>query len=283
MQMMETGRRAFTGLCAALLGLVAASCASLPSSGGGAGERHVTVATADGNADALLFLPAGGDPHPAIILWPDLTGLRPAIGDIGRKLAAEGYVVLAPNQFYRSVALDGSISAAQPVLPFGEVMQRGAPWRAAASDEAIVADTRAYTAFLDGLPQVDRKAGIGTLGVDIGGAHAFIAARSLPDRIKAVAAIHPLAVATSRDTSPHLHVDRSKAAYLVTIARPDDEREPGDKDDLRSAFANAGLEATVEVVPAGHGYMIADDPAHDAAAADAAFVQANTLFGQALR
>ena len=56
MQMMETGRRAFTGLCAALLGLVAASCASLPSSGGGAGERHVTVATADGNADALLFL-----------------------------------------------------------------------------------------------------------------------------------------------------------------------------------------------------------------------------------
>jgi carboxymethylenebutenolidase len=245
--------------------LAAASCATVPSQQTSAAERSVSIATADGSADAMLFAPAGAGPWPAVVLWPDLSGLRPAFAEIGRKLAGEGFVVLAPNSFYRSVKLDGSAATAQSAAEFGEVMRRGAPWRASASDPAIIADTKAYVAFLDAFPQVDKAAKIGVLGYDIGGAHAFIAARALPDRIGAVVAIHPLAIATARDTSPHLVVGQSKAAYLVEIAQPDDDREPGDKDDLRKAFADAGLLATIEAVPAGHGFGVSDQPGYDAA------------------
>jgi carboxymethylenebutenolidase len=269
--------------CFAITGLVLASCVSVTEAPAEADERQMSLAAADGQADALLFLPAGEGAHPALVLWPDLTGLRPAFADLGRSLADAGYVVLAPNAFYRSVDLDGSADQAEPRLDFGETMQRGAPWRAAASDAAIMADVGAYVRFLDGLAQVDADRGIGMVGVDIGGAHAFIAARALPQRVKAVAAIHPLSVATSRETSPHLFVDQSAAEYLVVIARPDDEREPGDKTDLRNAFAAAGLEATVKVVPAGHGFQVPDDPAHDADAAAATMRDMLELFDRALQ
>jgi carboxymethylenebutenolidase len=245
-------------------------------------RQAVTLNTADGAADALLFRPSGEGAWPAVILWPDLTGLRPVYADLGRRLAAEGYVVLVPNAFYRSVKLDGSEATAQPVLPFGELFRRGAPWRAAASDEAIIKDSFAYVAFLDALNQVDKSKPVGTVGINIGAAHAFVAARAVPTRIAAVAAIHPMAIATTRDNSPHLFVDQSKAAYLVEIAQPDDEREPNDKDDLRAAFAAAGLPATVEVVPAAGGFMVADDPGYDEVAAQRVWGKVLALFRKRL-
>lgn len=268
MQMLKIGRKAFAATCAAVLGLAAASCATVPEEPQAPPvQRNVTIVAAEGQADALLFTPSGEGAWSAVLLWPDLSGLRPTYADLGRRLAAEGYVVLVPNAFYRSVKLDGSAETAQPILPFGELFRRGAPWRAAASDEAVIADTRRMVAFLDALPQVDKNVRMGTLGFNIGGAHAFIAARAIPGRFGAVAALHPMAIATSRDTSPHLYVDQSEAAYLIEIAKPDDDREPGDKGDLRAAFAAAGLSAKIEIVSAPGGFMVADDPGYDEAAA----------------
>jgi len=63
-------------------------------------EAPVTIATPDGTCDAFLVHPASGS-YPAVIVWPDALGLRPAMRDIGRRLAAEGYTVLVPNPFYR--------------------------------------------------------------------------------------------------------------------------------------------------------------------------------------
>jgi carboxymethylenebutenolidase len=125
--------------------------------------------------------------------------------------------------------------------------------------------------YLDGLPQVDRTKKAGTVGFDIGAAYGFIAARALPDRIGAVAAIHPLAIATARPNSPHLFVNRSKAAYYVAFAKNDDEREPGDKTDVTKAFGDAGLMGTVVVLPGDHGFGLADNAAYDAASSEKAW------------
>ncbi|MWV27431.1 dienelactone hydrolase family protein [Aurantiacibacter rhizosphaerae] len=260
-----------------------AACATAPAGPATPATQAVQVQAADGLAGAILATPEDGARHPAVILWPDLSGLRPAYADMAIEIAEAGYVVLVPNAFYRSVSLDGSPATAQPRMPFGETMQRGAPWREAASDAAIIADTRAYVAYLDSLGSVDAAAGIGTVGIDIGGAHAFVAARAMPDRVRAVAAIHPLAIATSRDTSPHLFVDQSKAGYLIEIASADDEREPGDKDDLRTAFAEAGLTGQVAIIDAPHGYYVADDPGYDETAAKAARDAVIALLDQELK
>src|SRR5881409_1736029 len=65
-------------------------------------EKDVSIKTPDGTADAVLFTPAASGQFPAVLMWPDIMGLRPAFRDMGRRLAGEGYVVLVPNPFYRS-------------------------------------------------------------------------------------------------------------------------------------------------------------------------------------
>lgn len=273
-------RRRFViaGTCA--LASLATACATVSAAGPTVEGGAVSVPMPAGAADALLYRPAGEGRWPAVLLWTDGGGLRPAYAEIGRKLAAEGYVVLIPNAYYRSIALDGS--AAAPALPPEQARERATQWRAAASEEAVVADSRAYLAFLDAQSFTDVRRKAGTIGLDYGSASAFHAARALPDRIGAVAALYPSGTATPRPNSPHLFVAQSRAAYFVALARNDDAREPGDKDDYRKAFADAGLPGAVEVMPADHGFAVAGEAAFDAAAADAAWSRTLALLERQL-
>jgi carboxymethylenebutenolidase len=236
----------------------------------------VTITTPDGAADALLFTPAKAK-APAVILWGDLAGLRPTIAEMGRRLSAEGYVVLVPNAFYRSVTLDGS-TASQ--LDFAT---RNKEWRGTATDEKILSDARIYLAYLDSLPRVDTHAKAGAVGYEIGAVHAFLAARAAPYRIAAVAAIQPLAIATARPNSPHLFVKDSKAAYYVAIGKNADAREPGDKVDLSKAFSDAGLKGTVVVMPGNHGFAMVDNAAFDSASAEQAWAATIALLHESLK
>lgn len=239
----------------------------------------VTVAAPAGAVDALLYRPGGEGRWPAVLVWTDGSGLRSAYDAIGRKLAAEGYVVLIPNAYHRSVKLDGT--AEVPALAPAEARQRGAAWRAELTEEALAADTRAYVAFLDAQPATDTGRKAGTIGFDYGSINAFYAARAMPERIAAVAVLYPTGTATPRPNSPHLFVGESRAAYYVALARNDDRREPGDKDDYRKALADAGLEAIVEVAAGDHGFALPGD-AFDQAASDAAWARTLALFSARL-
>ena len=258
--------RHVAGLAIAPALLALAGCAQsapVQSAGharGAVDEHHVTITTPDGAADALLFTPAAArHPEPAVILWSDLGGLRPTIGALARKLAEQGYVVLAPNEFYRTVKLDGTTATDVPMRT------RFTEWRKPATKASIGSDTKAYAAFLEGLPQVSKTAKLGTVGYDIGSAYAFFAAQALPDRIAAVAVLYPLGTATPHDDSPHLFVKESKAAYYVAIASDDDQREPEDKGQYREEFDKAGLTGTVEVLGGKHGFAFPDSASYDAA------------------
>ncbi|HWK41871.1 MAG TPA: dienelactone hydrolase family protein [Croceibacterium sp.] len=273
---MAFSRRLFVLASACSLGLLATGCASTSNAGSAVTGGPVTVPMAAGSADALLYRPSGTGRWPALLVWTDAEGLRPAYAEIGRKLAAAGYVVLIPNAYYRSVKLDGSVAA--PALPPAEARERSTGWRTAADEAAQIADSRALIAFLDSQPDTDTTRGAMTLGFDYGSASAFYAARAVPARIGAVAALYPSGTATPRPNSPHLFVNQSRAAYYVALARNDDAREPGDKDDLNKAFADAGLEGTVEVLAADHGFAIPGSQAFDQAAADAAIARALELF-----
>lgn len=274
-------RRTLVAAVTALLSLSLAACATTAAHADRVTERSVSIAMPAGTADALLFHPAGVGRWPAVIVWSDIAGPRPAFAEIGRALAGQGYVVLIPNHFYRSARIDGRHSPGQ--LTPEQMRERTTSWTAAISDDGAKEDTRAYMAFLDALPQVAGEAKAGTIGYNYGAPYAFHAATAMPDRFGAVAVLHPFRIATTRAGSPHLAVDRSKAAYFVAIAQPDDAREPEDKNDLRRAFAAAGLVGTVEVLPARQGFAVSDDPAYDAVAAGLAWTRVSELLRAHLR
>src|SRR5690606_35617702 len=182
-----------------VVGFGLSACATVPADSPAASERHVTIATPDGSADALLFTPAMAK-APAVILWADLGGLRPAIAEVGRKLAGEGYVVLAPNAFHRSVALDGTSAS---TLDFAT---RNEQWRGTATDERIMADVKAYLDHRVALPHVITRVKAGGVCDEVGPLHASLTARVASDRIAAVAPVQQCASATARHTNPQLLV-----------------------------------------------------------------------------
>src|SRR5258707_509326 len=79
---------------------LAANAGSASAAGYDVVETDVEIKTPDGTCDAAFIHPKSGA-HPGVLIWPDAFGLRPAMRDIGKRIAAEGYSVLVPNLFYR--------------------------------------------------------------------------------------------------------------------------------------------------------------------------------------
>jgi hypothetical protein len=78
-------------------------------------ESDVTVTTPDGTADCYFVHPATGT-GAAVLVWPDIFGLRPAFRQMGKRLAESGYSVLVVNPFYRvKTAPTAAAGAATPI------------------------------------------------------------------------------------------------------------------------------------------------------------------------
>src|SRR6516162_10027949 len=63
-------------------------------------ESEVEIKTPDGTCDAHFVHPTKGK-APAVLVWPDIFGLRPAFRQMSKRLAESGYAVLTVNPFYR--------------------------------------------------------------------------------------------------------------------------------------------------------------------------------------
>ncbi len=222
-------------------------------------ERNVEIKTPDGTCDAAFIHPATGA-HPAVIIWPDAFGLRPAMRELGKRLAADGYSVLVPNPFYRVAKapvfenasnFNFATDRAKLTPLMGSIGAAGAAER----------DAAAFVAFLDAQRQVDRTKKIGTQGYCMGGPLVMRTTAAVPDRLGAGASFHGGGLVTDQPTSPHLLAPKIKARMYIGVAANDDAQQPKAKDELRSAFAAAKVPAEVEVYPqAQHGWCIPDMP-----------------------
>jgi carboxymethylenebutenolidase len=269
-------RRTFGLMTAALAGTTGTALAQ-----SNAGETDVMVKTADGECDAVLFHPKAEGKFPAVLVWPDIMGLRPVFRDMGAALAAQGYTVLVVNPFYRS--------ARAPVIgdnfDFGNPEQRARlmGYRAAMSDAGVDRDAQAFLAFLDAQPQTDTARKAGVQGYCMGGSLAFRTAAAVAGRIAAVASFHGgNGLVSDKPDSPHLLIARTNATFLVCQAQNDDAAQPDVKEKLRQAFAAAGRPATVEVYRANHGWCVKGSQAYNEAEAERAWTALGTLYKTAL-
>ncbi|MFN4177132.1 dienelactone hydrolase family protein [Phenylobacterium sp.] len=243
-------------------------------------EKDVTVKTPDGTAEAVLLHPAGKGTWPAVLIWTDIGGLRPVFRQMGRRLAAQGYVVLVPNPFYRS-ADQAQTQALSFATPSGR--QTLMAYRAAiAAGAGPAGDAQAFLAFLDAQAQTNTKRPAGVQGYCMGGPLAFQTAGALPARIGAVASFHGAGLTTDGPASPHLLIPKTRASYLVAIAKNDDARDPKSKDILKAAFAEAKRPATVEVYQGDHGWCVPGSQVYDQAEAERAWAELTKLYKAAL-
>jgi carboxymethylenebutenolidase len=243
-------------------------------------ETDVEITTPDGVCDAYFVHPSSGR-HAAVLVWPDILGLRPAFRQMGKRLAESGYSVLTVNPFYRQKK--------SPVVPEGASFADEAvrntvfPLARALTATTNTTDAKAFVAWLDAQPSVDTSRKIGTTGYCMGGPIVMRTAAAVPDRVGAGASFHGGGLVTQNPDSPHLLVPQMKAAFLFAVAENDDTQDPEAKNVLREAFAKTSLPTPeIEVYPAQHGWCPPDSAVYDEAQAERAWARLLALFETAL-
>jgi carboxymethylenebutenolidase len=242
-------------------------------------ESEVEITTPDGVADCYFVHPASGA-HAAVLVWPDILGLRTAFRMMGKRLAESGYSVLVVNPFYRQKRA--------PVVPEGasfadeSVRNTVFPLAQALNATTHTTDAKAFIGWLDAQPSVDKGRKVGTTGYCMGGPMVMRTAAAVPDRVGGAATFHGGGLVTDAPDSPHLLIPTMKAQFLLAVAENDDEREPEAKNVLRDSFARAGLPAEIEVYPAAHGWCPPDSAVYNETQAEKAWGRLLVLFDKAL-
>ncbi|MCJ2067508.1 dienelactone hydrolase family protein [Methylobacterium sp. J-030] len=240
--------------------------------------EHVTIRMRDGDCRSHVAMPAGEGPWPAVILYMDAGGIRPALRDMAEQLAAAGYLVLLPDLFYRY----GPYGPFVPKEVFkGDFRAILGPLMATTGPDKAAADTEAFLAYLDARDDIAGRR-IGAVGFCMGGGMALASAGAYPDRFAAAASFHGGNLATDASTSPHLSAPRLKAEVYIGAAENDGSYPPAMAERLERSLTEAGVRFSAETYPAAHGWMMPDFPVHDPAAAARGWRAMRDLFRRTL-
>ena len=226
----------------------------------------IDIEMPDGVADAYVARPGDEERHPGVLFVVDAYGLRPQIEQMADRIADRGFVVLAPNVFYRHgrapvVSLEGIGDPERRTEVFGRVM----PLVRGLTADVVVRDAGAY---LDALADL-ADGPVGVTGYCMGGRAGWHIAAAHPDRVAALGGFHVGGLVTEGEHSPHRKASQVAAEVYFGHADNDRGMTPENIAALDRALDDAGVRHETEVYRgAMHGYTMADTPAYDEAAAE---------------
>ncbi|MET0525787.1 MAG: dienelactone hydrolase family protein [Nocardioides sp.] len=244
--------------------------------------RTIEIQATDGPAEDYLTGEAG---RPGVLFYIDAIGLRLRIEEMADRIASWGYVVLAPNVFYR----DGRAADLAP--------QAGQDLRDPGAREAFMASgvmdrVRGLTPDRSGpdaeawVATLAEHAGDGPIGVSgycMGARLAVRTAGQFPGTVAAAGGFHGGGLVTDDPASPHLAIDGSTAQYAFGHADQDRSMPLEAVEALEKALAEAGRPHVNEVYAgAAHGYTMADTSMYDEAATERHFEVLHDLLDRTL-
>jgi carboxymethylenebutenolidase len=228
-------------------------------------HAEVTIATADGPMAAFLCAPAEAGPRPAVLLLMEAFGLTAHIRDVARRIAAEGYVVLAPDLYHREPG--------QRTFSYDEPDEAMATMHRLDLAGGLEGDLRAALGWLKVRPEV-RADRVGVTGFCLGGGITFFCAVALSDEIAAAAGFYGMV--------PNEWLERvgAIAVPLVLFFGGQDPFIPlGRVAQIKARLDEAGKDARIELYPdADHGFFCHERDSWDAAAAADAWLKLTAFF-----
>ena len=207
-----------------------------------------------GGMPAFVARPAGTGPWPAVLVIQEAFGLNGHIRKVAERIAAEGYVTLAPDLYWRGGK--GRTVAYQDI---GEAIRLMQTLR----DDEIVADVGNAITHLERQPYV-RADRIGITGFCMGGRVSYLVACELPKKIRAAVPFYGGGIPIERTAkleAPVLAFFGDKDAFI-----------PMDfVDALRAEVAKQKKAVDIVVYPgADHGFFCDERSSYEPkAAADA--------------
>jgi carboxymethylenebutenolidase len=119
---------------------------------------------------AFVVRPDGDGPHPGMLLFQEALGVGVQLRGVAARLAARGFVVIAPELFHRTAP-----GFELETLDMAVLM----PLIRSVTPDGMLADARAAHGWLAARPEVD-SARVAALGFCMGGRAAFLANSALP-------------------------------------------------------------------------------------------------------
>jgi carboxymethylenebutenolidase len=236
-------------------------------------ERLIDIATRNGKMDTFITYPEEGGPHPAVVLYMDVWGLREELFDVARRIATVGYYCLVPNFYYRQGRIRHQFKDANGRMISLHALDETRKQQVLAplnklTDQMVIDDTADLLAFLDRGEPV-KKGAIGSIGYCMGGRHVFRAAEHFPDRFRAGASLHGTALVTDAPDSPHLGMKKARGEMYCGYAEKDPWTPPATIKAVADIFRGAEARYREVIHPgADHGYALPDRDIHDKQAAN---------------
>lgn len=242
--------------------------------------RTVEVRTADGTMPVHLVVPDGEGPFAGVVVAMEAFGLNGHIRSVAERIAREGYVVAAPDLYYRAA---GERVAAYDQLPKAIELMMDLP-----GYDAITADVKATIDLVESQPQTD-KGRIGMTGFCMGGFVTFLSACRLP--IKAAAPFYGggigRAMLPPSERRPHPPLEEAAGitgSMVVFYGEKDGFIPPEECALVKERLAQLGKDAEVLVYPgADHGFFCEERSSYHEAAAQDSWKRLLRLFDTKLR
>jgi carboxymethylenebutenolidase len=242
---------------------------------------RIDIKTSDGICPSYVYQPTVAAPWPAVLVYMDGLGIRPAMLEIGERLANHGYFALLPDLYYRG----GPYAPMDPFAIFADPEKRKIlveKFLPLATPANVMSDTRVFLDYLASQRGV-QHGGIGTTGYCMGGLMSLTAAGTYPDHILATASFHGGRLATAAPESPHLLAPKIKSRVYVAGAIEDQSFPDDMKQRLEEALSSAHVDHKIETYPAKHGWVFRDTPVYDAAASERHWQSMLALFDATLK
>ena len=223
-------------------------------------EYTPTLEAADGRAEAVVYTPGNG-PHPGLLFYTDIFGIRPGAQEVAKSIAEAGYTVMMPNVFYRYGKL--------PLLDFeftmGEErsMKAMAALFAALPGSAMEKDAPFYVEALLNRNDVSGDK-IAVVGYCFTGAMALRTAAVMPGKVAAAASFHGGRLVTDDPDSPHTRVPQVKGELYFGHAVEDQTATPAQIAKLEDTLKGWGGTFQSEMYEgARHGWTMPGRPVYN--------------------
>lgn len=216
-------------------------------------EQTVRIETPDGATSTFIATPDDGGPSPVVIFYMDAPGIREALRDMARRVAAHGYYVVLPDLYYRFG--EGIVFDSAKLAPGSEEMTRMFATMQQLSDEMVVSDTRAILEYVKSDELAD-DGPRGCVGFCMGGRHVLRVMSALPDEFAAGSGLHPSFLVTDGTDSPHLGCQNLSGELYLAYGEIDEVAPPSTIPALRQELDRHGVRVNFDVYAgADHGFM----------------------------